>query len=45
VLVEHGISAVPVVDEDNRIIGMSARVISCIALNPEPNADRGSSTR
>jgi CBS domain-containing protein len=36
-MAEHGISAVPVVDQDNRVIAWSARGISCIAPRPEPS--------
>ena len=44
-LAERGISAVPVVGKDNKVIAWSARVISCIALKPEPSAaDHGGST-
>ena len=44
-LAERGISAVPVVDKDNRVIGMVSEVICCIARRPGPSADaHGGST-
>jgi CBS domain-containing protein len=41
-LAEHGISAVPVVDEDNRVIGMVSEGGCCTGPKPAPNgAGRG----
>jgi len=37
-LAERGISAVPVVDKDNQIIGMVSEGDLCIELKPEPSA-------
>ena len=44
ILADRGISAVPVVDHENRVIGMVSEGDLCIRRKPEPNAVHCGST-